>query len=168
MTETVRMETRAADGTDEGAWFYSQPRSREDFAEREADLADPSPRGRCLRNDFRRRSITVPEWQALKTLHAKRTRQTQSKPRATRRASRTHSTSSTQVIGRAAADAKRPTPAESPFRHATGSSGLSVAPAALASTAATEVLPLGDRERRLIDFLVDEALNEWWTQNSRD
>lgn len=164
------------DAARDADWYY-QPRSASDLAElkaeHEADFANPSRRGRSFANDFRRApSITVAEWNASKTARTRRRNPTRSKARATRRAARPHATPGAQEFGDRSAAADPP-PAHSPAAPSTASSTSTSASASRppvpdASGAAHEVLAFSDRERRLIDFLVDEALNEWWTQNSRD
>lgn len=80
----MMMETSEVVEADDASWHFDQPRSAEDIAELEADLAAPPP-GRSFANDFRRRSITVTEWQALKTKRATRATVPRSRPRAARR-----------------------------------------------------------------------------------
>lgn len=69
------MDASTIDGANDADWYYNQPRSPEDLAELQADLADPEPGPprRSFANDFRRApSITVAEWHALKTVRTKR------------------------------------------------------------------------------------------------
>jgi len=150
---------------------YDEPRSTDDIAERDADLAETergAPPGRSFARDFRRApALTVAEWRAAKAKRVKRVTPTRSKPRAGRRTSRAPTIARARVTDGASQGAEPP-PAGSLPPSSNESCDLSDESAAVASVKADEVLPLSDRERRLIDFLVDEALNAWWKQNSRD
>lgn len=164
----------------EMATEYDEPLPLEYLAEIQADLdagAHAAPSGRSFTRDFRGRSMLTSHWQAVKASRTKRS-PARSTSRARRRPSRPAASSRLKVIGIAPVDAEPPasrtsapqSPPRSPTRPA-GSSRHSAtdlpAPPPLESAATHEVVALTHRERRLIDFLVDEALNEWLKQNSR-
>lgn len=162
----VGRTANAFDSVDDSNWYYDQPLPPEDIAELEADRAHPQPcpsKGRYFGNDFRRRSMSIADRQALRNTRPLQTALTRSPPRKARSRSTRPATPPSRGIEATSVDVAPPPPA-SPPRVASESHR----PMPIGSAATAEVLALTDRERRLIDFLVDEALNEWWTQNSRD
>lgn len=70
------MAASTTDGANDADWYDSQPRSPEDLAELQADLAEPEPGpppGRSFASDFRRApAIDVKEWNALKAVRVRR------------------------------------------------------------------------------------------------